>query len=209
MKLVIATQNSGKVREFKRILSPLGIDVISAVEAGVTADIEETGATFAENARIKALAVMQLCGMPAVADDSGLCVDALHGAPGVYSARYAGEGATDSQRIDKLLAALADVSEEQRGAQFVSAICCCFPDGTELAAQGECHGAIGREKRGDGGFGYDPVFMAEHRSFAELSAEQKDAISHRGKALRAFYSKLLEYQQTNNKEQAATAAGGE
>lgn len=192
MKLVLATQNAGKLCELSRMLLPLGIEVLSAAEAGVTEDIEETGATFAENARIKALAVMRLCGIPVVADDSGLCVDALDGAPGVYSARYAGEGATDSQRIDKLLEALRDVPQEKRGAHFVSALCCIFPDGREITAQGECHGTIAFEKRGEGGFGYDPVFMTENESFAELSAQQKDAISHRGKALRDFYSALKE-----------------
>lgn len=190
MKLIIATQNSGKVREFKRILEPLGVTVLSAGEAGIHTDVEETGKTFAENARIKARAVMELSGLPAIADDSGLCVDALGGAPGVYSARYAGEDATDDDRIAKLLSELQDVPEGRRDAHFVSAICCAFPDGSELCAEGICNGVIGHEKRGENGFGYDPVFYTEQGSFSELTAEQKDAISHRGRALRDFYKQF-------------------
>ena len=190
MRLVIATHNKGKVREFTRILEPLGVQVCAADELGFHDDVEETGTTFEENARIKAVAVMQACGLPAVADDSGLCVDALDGAPGVYSARYAGPDATDAQRVEKLLLELTDVPEEKRGAHFVSAICCVFPDGRELCARGECHGKIGYEARGENGFGYDPIFYVGQRSFSELNAEEKDAISHRGNALRTFYTAL-------------------
>lgn len=194
MKLVIATHNQGKVREFKRILGPLGVEVCSAEELGFHDDVDETGETFEENARIKALAVMKACGLPAVADDSGLCVDALCGAPGVHSARYAGPGATDEQLVEKLLAALSGVPQEKRGAHFVSAICCAFPDGTELSARGECHGSIGYEARGENGFGYDPIFTVGEQSFSQLPAQEKDAISHRGKALRAFYKAFLNHQ---------------
>lgn len=199
MKLIIATHNQGKVREFQRILAPLGIQAVSSVEAGVDAEVEETGTTFLQNAQLKARAVMERCGLPCIADDSGLCVDALGGAPGVYSARYAGEGATDDMRIDKLLRALEGIPDSLRGARFVAAICCCFPDGDSITAQGVCEGQIGHEKRGDGGFGYDPVFLTQHGSFAEITPEQKDAVSHRGKALREF-CRLLEERQKDREQ---------
>lgn len=195
-RLVIATHNPGKAREFKRILEPLGVEVFSCEELGIHEDVEETGLTFAENARIKSLAVLALTGLPSIADDSGLCVDALGGAPGVYSARYAQGG--DDTRIEKLLGALSDTPDDQRGACFVSAICCSFPGGGEITAEGVCSGRIGRRKQGEDGFGYDPVFLTEHGSFAELSPEQKDAVSHRGKALREFYEKFRQYRDKNN-----------
>ena len=188
-KLVVATGNAGKLREFKRIFEPLGVEVSSAAELGINIEPEETGSTFAENAKIKAQAVLELCMLPTIADDSGLCVDALDGAPGVYSARYAGEHCTDEQCIEKLLLALADVPKGKRGAHFSCAICCLFPDGTELTTEGKCYGEINFAKQGEGGFGYDPVFLTEHGCFAELTGEQKDTVSHRGEALREFYEK--------------------
>ncbi|WP_040197497.1 XTP/dITP diphosphatase [Candidatus Soleaferrea massiliensis] len=193
MKFVIATQNQGKLKEFKRILTPLGIEVLSQKEAGVDLDVEETGTTFRENAFLKADAVCKASGLPAIADDSGLCVDYLSGAPGVYSARYAGEGASDDKCIAKLLQALDGVPKSERGAHFACHICAVFPDGGRLDAEGRCMGAIGYEKRGDGGFGYDPVFMVEDRSFSELSDSEKDAVSHRGRALRVFLDELKTY----------------
>ncbi|MBE6883767.1 MAG: XTP/dITP diphosphatase [Ruminococcaceae bacterium] len=190
MKMILASGNRKKLAELSRILEPMGFNVIPKDEAGVDFDPEENGATFAENAKIKAEAICKAVGEAAVADDSGLCVDALNGAPGIYSARYAGENASDSDRIDKLLSELAEVSAENRTARFVSAVCICFPDGSMIEAEGVCEGMIAFERRGNGGFGYDPVFLVGEKSFAELSAEEKDALSHRGKALRALQEKL-------------------
>lgn len=191
--LVVATGNAGKLREFRRIFEPMGITVASAKELGITAEVEETGTTFAENARIKAETIMRLCGKPTIADDSGICVDALGGAPGVYSARYAGEHGTEEACLQKLLTALKDVPEGKRGAQYVCAICCMLPNGDEITAEATCEGKLAFEKRGSGGFGYDPIFITEHGGFAELSAEEKDKFSHRGKALRLFYEEYKNY----------------
>lgn len=183
---VMATHNPGKLEELRRILAPLHIDVVTAE----LDEVEETGTTFAENAFLKADAACRRTGLPAVADDSGLMVDALDGAPGVYSARYAGEGATDLDRIHKLLANLEGVPAEKRTARFVSAICCMFPDGTRIEVRGECPGVIADAPRGNGGFGYDPVFLVGEKSFGELTPREKDAVSHRGKALRALAEQL-------------------
>ena len=188
---VIATHNPKKREELERILAPLGIRVATAE----LPEVEETGTTFAENAFLKAQAACKQTGLPAVADDSGLEVDALGGAPGVYSARYGGEEATDRDRMERLLAELAPYPAPERTARFVSCICCVFPDGTSLRAEGACEGEIGFSLTGEGGFGYDPIFFAREtpgRSFAELSAQEKDAVSHRGKALAAFARKLEE-----------------
>lgn len=183
---VIATHNQKKLKELKRILEPLNISAITAE----LEEVEETGTTFRENAYLKAEAACRQTGMPAVADDSGLMVDALDGAPGVYSARYAGEGASDADRIAKLLANLKDVPKEKRTAKFVSAVCCVFPDGKRIDVQGECPGEIDFAPHGNGGFGYDPVFLVNGKSFAELSAEEKDSISHRGRALKKLAEQL-------------------
>ena len=194
MELIVATHNRGKLKEFQRILAPLGYQVVSQQEAGIELEVEETGTTFEENARLKACAIAHASGKAAVADDSGLCVDALDGAPGVYSARYA--PGSDDDRIVKLLAALEGVPDSKRQARFVSAVCACFPgrDGQDelVEALGVCEGSIGYEKRGDGGFGYDPVFLVGGRSFSELSGEEKDALSHRGRALRQLAQLLSE-----------------
>lgn len=193
MKFLIATNNAHKLAEIKHILAPLGIEGLSLKEAGVESDPEETGATFEDNARIKAFSGMQATGMPTVADDSGLCVDALHGAPGIFSSRYAGEGATDADRIKKLLREMSDVPAGARGARFVCAVCCVFPDGNSIEARGECEGDISFEPKGTGGFGYDPVFIEKTtgKSFATLAGEEKDRLSHRGKAL-AIFAKLID-----------------
>ena len=184
-EIIIATKNKGKMAEFKRMLFPLGYTVISAEEAGFSAEIEENGATFAENAAIKARTICKACKKAAIGDDSGLCVDALGGAPGVYSARYAGSGHDDEENIKKLLKNMCDVPKDERSAHFECAIVCAFPDGSEICARGRCDGKILYEKHGNGGFGYDPVFGVEDgRSFGELSPEEKDKISHRGKALK-------------------------
>lgn len=188
---IIATHNVKKLAELERILTPLGISVQTASQAGFTLpEVDETGTTFAENARLKAESAMRATGRPAVADDSGLVVDALGGAPGVYSARYAGPDAGDRDRYEKLLRELADVPDDRRTARFVSAVCCVFPDGTSIDVTGACEGRIARAPRGDGGFGYDPVFLVGDRSYAELTDGEKDQISHRGRALRALQDAL-------------------
>ncbi len=194
MKYIIATHNMKKLKELSRILVPLGIEAVTDRDLGLAiTEVEETGTTFEENAFLKAEGACKESGLPAVADDSGLCVDALDGAPGLYSARYAGEGATDEEKIEKLLGALKDVPKEKRTARFVSAICCVFPDGTKLTARGECEGEIAFEPDGEGGFGYDPVFLCNGKSFAAMTAEEKDAVSHRGNSLRAFSAVLEAY----------------
>lgn len=186
MRAVLASHNQKKIRELRAILSGLGVEVLSQADVGVSLEPEETGSTFAENAKIKAEAVMRATGLPAIADDSGLMVDALGGAPGVYSARYGGPGLDDTGRWQLLLRNMEGQTE--RTCRFVCAICCCFPDGTELTAYGECPGVVAHEAHGSGGFGYDPVFWLPQygKTMAELTAEEKNAISHRGKALRAF-----------------------
>ena len=193
MKLVLASKNKKKLVEMNDILSHLGIEVCSEAEAGVDVDVEENGTTFEENSLLKAKAVMEASGLPAIADDSGLCVDALDGAPGVYSARYGGEGLDDVQRYQLLLENMR--GQMPRTARFVSVITCCFPNGDVLSARGECEGTIAFAPMGEGGFGYDPVFFVPElkKTFSQLSAEEKNAISHRGKALEAFQVKLEAY----------------
>ena len=188
-KFIIASNNKAKVKELDRILNPLGITAVTAVSEGIDlGDVEETGNTFAENAYIKALSAYKKTGMPCVADDSGLMVDALNGEPGVYSARYA---ETDEKRIEKLLYNLKGIPAEKRGAHFVCSICCIIDGNTIIRAEGTSSGIISEESHGQNGFGYDPVFMTDSgKTFAELSAEEKDAISHRGRALRELYDKL-------------------
>ena len=191
-KFVLASHNPGKLREMREILSELGIEVLSQKDAGVDVDPEETGTTFEENAIIKAKAVMEASGLPAVADDSGLMVDALGGAPGVYSARFGGShDLPDSYRNEYLLKKLENT--EQRGAKYVSVIAVAYPDGRIRTARGECHGEIARAERGSGGFGYDPLFrLPDGRHMAELSSEEKNRISHRGIALRELKRILTE-----------------
>lgn len=194
MKFIIATNNPKKLIELERILKPLGIDAVSAKEAGVVLDdVEETGTTFAENAFLKADAAYKKTGMPSVADDSGLSVDALNGRPGVYSARYAGENATDKDRYTKLLGEMKDIPEDDRTAHFTSAICCILSDGSKIEVEGRCDGRIAFEPSGDGGFGYDPVFLYGERSYAQLTAEEKDKVSHRGKSLRKLQEELQKH----------------
>ncbi len=192
MKIVMATNNQNKLREAKEIFAPLGIEIISQKEAGVSVDPEENGLTFAENALIKAHAVYECVKLPVIADDSGLCVDALDGAPGVYSARYAPE----NERCEKLLHNLEGVPAEKRTAKFVTVIAFLDQNGNEFTFEGICPGTIGFEKRGTNGFGYDPVFVYGEKTFAQLSADEKNAISHRGAALRKLYAYLQsEYQE--------------
>lgn len=195
MKFLIATHNRKKRDELSRILKPLGIDAVIASDIGMEiTDAEETGTTFAENARIKAESGCKETGLPCIADDSGLCVDALDGRPGVYSARYAGGHDTPfSHKIATLLDEMKDVPDEKRTARFVSSVCCIFPDGRELCVEGKCEGKIGFESVGNGGFGFDPIFYVGEKSFAQFTAEEKDAVSHRGNSLRLLAEKLPEY----------------
>ena len=197
MKLVLASKNKKKLVEMNDILSHLGIQVCSEAEAGVDVEVEETGTTFEENSLLKARAVMEASGLPAIADDSGLCVDALGGAPGVYSARYGGEGLDDVGRYRLLLENMK--GQMPRTAKFVSVITCCFPNGDVLSARGECPGTIAFAPMGEGGFGYDPVFFLPplKKTFAQLSPEEKNAVSHRGKALELFRARLEEYLKEN------------
>lgn len=192
MKFVIATANPKKLEEISRILLPLNVEAISQKQAGVFLEPEETGDTFEENALIKARAVSLATGLPAIADDSGLCVNALDGRPGVYSARYAGEDATDEEKIAKLLAELEDKTD--RSAYFVSCVCCYFSEDDYFCVRGECHGSISSVPDGNGGFGYDPVFEVKglNKTYARLTGEEKDACSHRGNALRMLRDKLKE-----------------
>lgn len=194
MLFVIASNNEKKVEELSRILKPLGITAKTAAQLGTSLeDVEETGETFKENAEIKAKAACKKTGYPAIADDSGLMVDALGSRPGVYSARYAGENATDEQKINKLLDELHNSGKTDRTAHFECVICCYFPNGEELFAFGKCDGSIGYAPRGNDGFGYDPIFFIEgNKTFAELTDTQKDAVSHRGRALRELAELLRE-----------------
>ena len=193
-EFLIATHNMKKRDELYRILSPLGIDVKTADQLGIEiTDVDETGETFYENALLKAQSGCRESGMPCVADDSGLAVDYLVGAPGVYSARFAGEHGNDEKNNQKLLKLLTDVDVPERTARFVSVVCCVFPNGDIVSARGECKGYIGFEPKGNGGFGYDPLFMVGDKSFAELTPEEKDALSHRGNALRLLSEKLKDY----------------
>lgn len=191
MKILIASNNQHKKAEFKRMLSPIGIEIVTANDIGVTLrDVPEDGNTFAENAYIKAKAACEDTGLVSMADDSGLCVDFLDGRPGVYSARYSGVHGNDDKNIDKLLDELKDVPEEDRTAAFECSICCVFPDGKQITVTGSCPGTILFERQGDNGFGYDPVFAVNGVSFALMSAEEKDSISHRGIALRKLFDEL-------------------
>ena len=193
MKLVLASKNEKKLRELRDILSAQGVEVVLESDAGVDVEVEETGATFDENSLLKARAVMEAAGLPAIADDSGLSVDALNGAPGVYSARYGGEGLDDAGRYRLLLENMR--GQLDRRCRFVSVITLCMPNGDVISARGECPGALAYAPQGENGFGYDPVFFVpeKKKTFAQLTPEEKNAISHRGKALEAFQEKLAAY----------------
>ena len=193
MKFVLATHNPGKLKEMGAILAQFGVEVVGPKDLGLTVDVEETGTTFAENAMLKAKAICAAAKLPAIADDSGLCVDALNGGPGVYSARYGGEGLDDKGRYMLLLNSMR--GQPTRAAHFACAIACAFPNGDELTAEGRCDGTIAFAPMGEGGFGYDPVFFVPElkKTFGQLAAEEKSAISHRGRALAAFVEKLETY----------------
>lgn len=191
MKFILASNNQKKLAELRAILSEMNVEVVSQREAGVDIEVEETGATFEENAYLKAEGAMKASGLPAIADDSGLTVDALDGAPGIFSARYGGEKCeSDLERCELLLSNMR--GENDRAAQFVSAIVCLFPDGETVQARGECRGEILREMRGEGGFGYDPLFYIPEygMTMAEMPQELKNRISHRAKALGELKNKL-------------------
>lgn len=186
MRIVAATQNKHKIQEIQAIMGEFGMTVVSQAEAGLPdLDVEEDGDTFEANSEKKAVEIMDRCGEVTIADDSGLMVDALGGAPGVISARFAGEHGNDRKNNDKLLALLADVEPEKRTARFVSVITMVYPDGEKVVARGECEGHILYQPKGSGGFGYDPLFVPDghEKTFAELSGEEKNKISHRAKAL--------------------------
>lgn len=184
MKLIIATNNEHKVIEFERILTPLGHSAVSQRAEGLHIEAEENADTFEGNALIKARAVFEAAGLPTIADDSGLVVDALNGAPGVYSARYGGPGLDDIQRYEKVLEEMKNVPPERRTARFVSCIALVLESGKEYTFTGTCEGSIGFRPRGENGFGYDPIFLVGEKSFSELSGAEKDSVSHRGIALR-------------------------
>ncbi len=194
VRLVAATRNRSKLAEMRRLLEGLGLEVLSLDEFGGLREAEETGATFEENARLKALSYSKQTGLPCVADDSGLEVEALGGAPGVYSSRYAGPGADGRALCTKLLGEMRDVPDVERAARFCSAVALGASGRVILTSRGEARGQIIREMRGTGGFGYDPVFVPEgyDRTFAEMEPCEKDGLSHRGKALAQFRKKLEE-----------------
>ena len=191
--MILASNNAHKLDEFRAIFADMGIEIIPQSAAGCDFEVDETGETFEENAYLKAVAVTRATGQAAIADDSGLCVDALNGGPGVYSARYGGEELDDRGRYTLLLQNMR--GQTTRAAHFACAIACAFPGGDELTAEGRCDGAIAFAPMGTAGFGYDPVFLVPEkgRTFGQLTAEEKGAISHRGKALRAFSEKLATY----------------
>lgn len=195
MRIVAATQNKHKIEEMSAITKEFGMNMVSRLDAGVPDfEIEEDGKTFEENSEKKAREIMKVCGNITIADDSGLMVDALDGAPGVYSARFAGEDSNDEKNNEKLLLLLKDVPEEKRTAKFVSVITMVYPNGEKIVARGECRGHILYKGRGNNGFGYDPLFVPDgfDRTFAELSAEEKNKISHRSIALQNLREKLKE-----------------
>ena len=200
MKLILASNNKNKLREFRQLVEGLDIELLSQKEAGCCFEVDENGSTFEENAFLKASAVTKATGLAALADDSGLCVDALNGEPGIYSARYgAGYASSDRERYEYLLKKLENITN--RSARFVCCICCTFPDGRIITARGECEGEILLAPRGSNGFGYDPVFLplCSDKAMAELTPEEKNAISHRGNALRKFIPLLREAVNGDNK----------
>ena len=195
MKVVLASKNPHKLVEIRQITDKFGFDLILQSELGVDLDVEETGTTFEENSLIKAEAVMEATGLPAIADDSGICVDALHGEPGIYSARYGFDDSLDDWgRLQLLLKNTEHVPDGQRQAKFVCVITFITPDGTTIQARGEIHGELTRAPYGENGFGYDPIFYYPPlgKTTSEMTAEEKNQVSHRANALNLFYQKLKE-----------------
>lgn len=195
MKVVLASKNKHKLVEISQITEKFGIELVLQSELGVDIDVQETGSTFEENSLLKAEAVMKATGLPALADDSGIAVDALNGEPGIYSARYGfDESLDDRGRVQLLLKNTQNVPDNQRQAQFVCVITLITPDGQTIQARGEIRGLLTREPSGEGGFGYDPIFYYPPfgKTLAEVSAEQKNQVSHRANALKLFYEKMKE-----------------
>ncbi|MGM9554081.1 MAG: XTP/dITP diphosphatase [Faecousia sp.] len=202
MKIVLASNNAHKLQELRAILTSLGMEVVAQRDMGITVEPNENGTTFEENSYIKAKTIMDCCGLPTIADDSGLMVDALDGAPGVYSARFGGERCkTDRDRLEYLLKLMQEVPDECRTARFVSVITLLTPEGKKIVARGECPGTILHEPKGENGFGYDPVFYVAEAgcTFAQLPAEQKNRISHRARALAAFAQQVRKEQEDADK----------
>ena len=195
MDIIIATGNENKVREIRQILSGLSDKVISMKEAGISCDIEENGETFAENALIKARAVAAHCDGVVIADDSGLCVDAMGGAPGVYSARFMGEETPYSEKNAAIIETLSGLEGQDRSARFVCAMAGVLPNGEEFVVEGVMEGQIAKESAGENGFGYDPIFFLPEygKTSAEIAPEEKNRISHRGKALRGIREELSKH----------------
>ncbi|CAL9523910.1 RdgB/HAM1 family non-canonical purine NTP pyrophosphatase [Streptomyces sp. enrichment culture] len=195
-RLILATRNAGKITELRSILADAGLphELVGADAHPEVPDVKETGVTFAENALLKAHALARATGLPAVADDSGLCVDVLGGAPGIFSARWAGTHGDDRANLDLLLAQLSDIADEHRAAHFACAAALALPDGTERVVEGRLTGVLRHSPSGTGGFGYDPILQpdGESRTCAELTAAEKNAISHRGKAFRALVPVIRE-----------------
>ena len=193
-KIIFATGNEGKMKEVRMILEDLGLPVLSLKDAGITADVEENGTTFEENAQIKAKAIMEMTGALVLADDSGLEVDALDKEPGIYSARYMGHDTSYHIKNQNIIDRLEGKVGEERSGRFVCAIAAAFPDGRVLITRGTMEGQIGYEEKGENGFGYDPIFyLPEYQCYsAELSLEEKNKLSHRGKALRLMKERLHE-----------------
>lgn len=191
-RFIVATKNKGKLKEIKEILADFPYEVLSMEQAGIDIEIEENGSTFEENALIKARAIADITGGIVIADDSGLAVDYLDGAPGIYSSRFAGEGATDEEKNLKLLGLLEGLPIEKRSARFVCAVAVVFPDGRHFTVRGICEGYIGNKPSGANGFGYDPLFCipGQGKTVAELDSDVKNAISHRGKALRLMVEEM-------------------
>ena len=192
-EVILASNNKNKLREFKEKLKKFDIDVISQKEAGFDIDVEETGTTFTENAKIKAAAVYKLIQKPVISDDSGLEIDFLDGAPGVYSHRFAGADANDKDRINKVLKLMKNVQDDQRTARFRCSICYIDSNGEEHIFEGCCEGKIAREELGNNNFGYDPIFLCGDKTFAQMEQEEKNEISHRGLAMKKFIDYLRVY----------------
>lgn len=197
MEFLIASNNQHKLEEIRRILAKHGHTAKSLAEIGLNIEPDENGETFEENALIKAVEVCEASGMPTIADDSGLAVDILDGAPGVFSARFSGVHGDDAANNEKLLSLLENVPMEQRTARFVSAVALVLPNGANMVVEGACEGLVGFGLQGENGFGYDPLFLVGEKSFAQLTAEEKDAISHRGRALEKFSKLLPDFLQQN------------
>ena len=193
MNIILASNNINKINEMKSKLSKYGMNVLSQKDAGFNIEVEETGTTFEENAVLKAKKIYSISQMPVISDDSGLEIDSLNGAPGVYSHRFAGENATDEDRINKVLGLLKDIPYDKRTARFICVICYIDEQGEQHIFKGIAEGKIGFEQKGKNGFGYDPIFICENnKTFAELSSEEKNKISHRGKAIEKFINFLEE-----------------